>query len=430
MRRGGHEASFDYHRRMIEDVHRMDAYERALRARVRPGDVVLDLGCGTGILAMLAARCGAARVHAVESMPVARVARQLVAANGLEDRVFVHEADATRMAVIEPVDLVVSDFMGRLIVDDEMLDALAAAGRWLRPGGGFLPSRLRLHVAPVGGFRMPALDWVESSVCGVDLRPLAPYVQNESYGGDFHGGLLLAPPRLLGELVPPDPVTVLEGHLRFTLARAETLRGLIGWFDAELAPGVILTTGPDVETHWGQVLFPVPPVLVRPGDLVDARVRFVEEATWQYEWQVTVHRGDELVLEARLDTRDRPGERAVAPSPPPTGDPDEMNERGAAAWHAGRSAEALRLWEDAVRVLPARDRDSAPPIYENLGIAYLHQSQPLAAARAFLRALDGDPRSREQSLRLLVNAFTAAGRHADARRYQQLHDETFGTKER
>ena len=75
---------------MLADLHRMDAYERALRKLVRPGDVVLDLGCGTGILAMLAARRGA-RVHAVESMPVVHLAQQLVAHNRLD--VHVHHAD-------------------------------------------------------------------------------------------------------------------------------------------------------------------------------------------------------------------------------------------------------------------------------------------------------------------------------------------------
>src|SRR5262245_64695363 len=104
----GHRAPLNYHRLLIEDATRMDAYERAIRALVRPGDVVLDLGAGTGILAMLAARAGAARVHAVESMPVARLAAEIVAENGLADKVIVHEAEATALAPVEPVDLVIS----------------------------------------------------------------------------------------------------------------------------------------------------------------------------------------------------------------------------------------------------------------------------------------------------------------------------------
>ena len=70
----GHDASLAYHANLLSDVVRMDAYDRALRALVKPGDVVLDVGAGTGVLAMLAARAGAKRVHAVESLPVAALA--------------------------------------------------------------------------------------------------------------------------------------------------------------------------------------------------------------------------------------------------------------------------------------------------------------------------------------------------------------------
>src|SRR5438552_5763121 len=100
----------------------MEAFERAIRRLVQPGDVVLDLGCGTGILAMLAARRGA-RVHAVESTRVAALALELAAQNGLADRITVHRADAVTLPPVEPVDLVVSDFLGGFLVDDNMLPA-------------------------------------------------------------------------------------------------------------------------------------------------------------------------------------------------------------------------------------------------------------------------------------------------------------------
>src|SRR5262245_56005551 len=114
----GQLAPLSYHARMLADLHRMDAYERAIRRLVRPGDVVLDVGCGTGILAMLAARRGA-RVHAVEAQPVAHVAQKLVTHNRLD--VHVYHADICEMEPVEPVDLVVSDYLGVFLVDDQML---------------------------------------------------------------------------------------------------------------------------------------------------------------------------------------------------------------------------------------------------------------------------------------------------------------------
>src|SRR5215813_5909517 len=163
----GHDAPLDYHRRLLDDGHRLAAYERALRQVVRPGDVVLDIGAGTGILALLAARLGAARVHAVESMPIAAAARALARANGLGDRVVVHEADLREMPAVEPVDVVVGDFLGAFLADDLMLAAAAAATRWLRPGGRFVPKSVELFLAPVGDFNFPAVDFAASPALGV-----------------------------------------------------------------------------------------------------------------------------------------------------------------------------------------------------------------------------------------------------------------------
>jgi SAM-dependent methyltransferase len=409
----GHQAPLDYHRRLLDDPHRLDAFERALRALVRPGDLVLDAGAGTGILGMLAARLGAARVHAVESMPIARVARELVRHNRLDDRVIVHEADLVTLAPIEPVDVVVGDFLGAFLVDDRMLDAVAAAARWLRPGGAFIPSRVRLYLAPAGGFGFPPIDVAGGSIHGVSLRALEPHVLNANYRADLGPDLLLAPPALYADWRPDAPCDF-DAGVGFTLERAGRLRGLAGWFEAELAPGVTLSTAPGIETHWGQVLFPLPTAEVAAGERLEARLRFRDD---EWEWQA---RG------VTLETRERFGARPeVPPLPPAEGDPLDASDRGAAAREAGRTAEALACWEEAVRLLDPRD-PAAPAVYENLAVGCLDAGRPGDAARALLRALDGDAGSREPSLRYLVYAFHDAGRPADAARALAEYQRRYG----
>lgn len=428
----GHEAPFDYHRRLLEDAERLTAYERALRALVRPGDVVLDLGTGTGILAMLAARCGAARVHAVESMPIARVARALVEQNGLSSIVLVHEADAVTLAPIEPVDLVVSDFLGGFLADDRMSAAVAAAGRWLKPGGVFCPSKVRLKLAPVGSFLFQSIDLFECGFYGIDLRGALPYVLNTAFRSDFHPDWLLGPDAEYLVARPPRPAE-LDRTVELRLARSGRLRGIIGWFDATLAPGIVLSTAPGIDTHWGQYFFPITAVDALADDVLRARIRLVsEDPTLQWRWSGELNRDGRTISTFDLESEERLGERddpyhseqrvlAIDPELAWT-----LSEEAKAAFQHGKYQEAASRWEDAVALLAPDDRENAPPIYENLGIAYSFLHLFPAAIRAFERALDGQLASREQSLRLLITACASGGRPRDALRFRELYEQTFG----
>jgi len=289
MSEAGHRAPLSYHARLLGDVHRVDAYERAIRRLVRPGDVVLDLGCGTGILAMLAARRGA-RVHAVESMAVAGLAEELVARNGLADRVTVHRADARTFAPVEPVDLVVSDFLGCFLIDDRMLPAVVAAGRWLKPGGRFCPARVELMLAPVADLALPDVDVFADDFYGLDLRAARRYALGDCHRVSLPPSTLLAPPHRYHVYTPPEPPPRLDQTIAFSVARAGRLRGVAGWFVAELAPDVRLSTEPGVETHWGQYLFPIPAVEVLAGDVLVLRLALGDEggdATWRWSGAVT-----------------------------------------------------------------------------------------------------------------------------------------------
>jgi len=404
---------------MLADPQRMDAYERAIRALVRPGDVVLDLGAGTGILAMLAARAGAARVHAVESMPVARLAVELVRQNGLAGQISVHEADALTLPPFEPVDLVVSDCLGCFYLDDGMLPAVAAAGAWLKPGGRFCPARISLWVAPVGGFGFAAIDDWGDRYYGLDFGPARGQALATDYRCDLRPEHLLAVPALFAESLPPNGEAPSGLELSFTLT-AGRLRGFCGWFEAELAPGVTLTNAPGTETHWGQHYFPLPEIDVAAGERVALRLD-VREPEWRYEADIGGER-------YRWTSAGEPG-RGSEPRERPAdarAEIDALNERAAAAYAADRFAEAVAGWEQAAAWLGADVPDLAPPIYENLGLALLAAGRPVAAMRALLRALDGALTSRPQALAFLVRAAFAAGRRADGERYRELYEAAFG----
>ncbi len=301
MSEGGHRATLNYHARMLGDVHRVGAYERAIRRLVRQDDVVLDLGCGTGILAMLAARRGA-RVHAVESMAVAEIAEELVAANGLADRITVHRADARTLEPVEPVDLVVSDFLGCFLIDDRMLPAVVAAGRWLKPGGRFCPSRVELMVAPVGDLAVAEIDVFADDFYGLDLRAAERYAVAHCHRVNVAPSTLLAPAHRYHVYTPPEPAPILDGNASFSLASAGRLRGVAGWFVAELAPDVRLSTEPGIETHWGQYLFPIPTIDVLPGDVLALRLVLGDDrgdATWR--WSGSLMRAGETRSTFSLD---------------------------------------------------------------------------------------------------------------------------------
>lgn len=297
----GHHAPLSYHAKLLLDPTRMEAYERAIRVLVRPGDVVLDVGTGTGILAMLAARRGA-RVHAVESTAVAELARELVEHNQLADRVTVHHADLLRMEPVEPVDLVLGEYLGAYLVDDFMLPAVAAAARWLKPGGRWCPSRVRLALAPAD-VAVRELDVWDAPFYGVDLSPARAAALGECHRIDVGPTAPLGPGALFHAFVPPGPLGDCDHTLALTIERAGALRGLLGWFEADLAPDVVLASAPGIGTHWGQYWFPVPTTAVEPGDVVALRLRLDERADdliWR--WSGEVRRGHDVL--ARFDLAD------------------------------------------------------------------------------------------------------------------------------
>ena len=144
------EYSLHSHGSMIRDRIRTDAYARALEHVVRPGSIVLDIGAGSGILSLIAARAGARHVFAVEPSDIIELARELAAANGFAERMTFIQARSSGLTIPEPVDVIVSDLHGVLpLYRDHIPSIVEARSRYLARDGTLIPSRETLWAAPV-----------------------------------------------------------------------------------------------------------------------------------------------------------------------------------------------------------------------------------------------------------------------------------------
>ena len=127
------------HLGMMQDERRMNAYARAIRAVVRPGDVVLDVGCGAGVMTFLALEAGASKVFAVEPSAAIELARIVARENHISGATFLR-ADLREVELPGPVDVIVADLRGAVPVFRDSLAVLdLARRRHLAPGGRMIP---------------------------------------------------------------------------------------------------------------------------------------------------------------------------------------------------------------------------------------------------------------------------------------------------
>ena len=128
---------------MLQDQPRTNAYKAAFEALKEEdirGKVVLDVGAGTGILSLFAAKCGARKVYAVEASNIAAHTQQLVEENGFQDVIQVVQSKVEDAVIEEKVDIIVSEWMGFYLLHESMLKSvLAARDKWLKPEGIMLP---------------------------------------------------------------------------------------------------------------------------------------------------------------------------------------------------------------------------------------------------------------------------------------------------
>lgn len=302
--------AIDIHRKMVADDVRTGAFRASIAATVRPGDVVLDVGAGSGILSLFAAQAGAARVYGIERAPAAAaLARRIVADNGSDDRVQIIDGDAESALLPEQVDVIVSEWMGVFGVDENMLaPVLAARDRWLKPGGRMIPGPVTAWIAPVFDRAGAEATAFHARPYGLDLTALAPFGPDEAVW--LPDGVaeddLRSEPR---QLWVTDPATMPALHAsrpypaQLSFPLRGPVNGLATWFSAELPGSAELTNGPGApSTHWGQFLFPVANAAeAGPDDLLQVGFHCVPSPLGgsQYLWSSQIGDGPLEVHDTR-----------------------------------------------------------------------------------------------------------------------------------
>ena len=287
----------DYHRRLLQDTARTDAFRRAIAATVKPGSVVADVGAGSGILSLFCAAAGARRVYALEANPVtAALARQVIADNGFDATIELIANDALLIDLAEKVDVVVSECIGWMMYGGTMFGTLAdIRDRCLAPGGRVIPRAVTLFAAPV---ESPANNrnanfFRNERPFGFDVSAFAAAAQVYLTEVDEHA--ILAEPAVaaVANAETGYPSEAVDAELEFTIRRSGRLHGFALWFEADLCEGVVLTTAPGRPlTIWQHTFISTGGELVlSAGTRVGLHVqllRGLRSLRQRMEWTVTV----------------------------------------------------------------------------------------------------------------------------------------------
>jgi len=147
-------AHFGIHEEMLKDTTRTESYRDFIlnNPGVFKDKVVLDIGCGTGILSMFAARAGARHVIGIDQSEIIYQAMDIVRENGLENVITLVKGKAERVTLpVDKVDVIISEWMGYFLLFESMLDTvLLARDKWLKPKGCVYPDRCTICVAALG----------------------------------------------------------------------------------------------------------------------------------------------------------------------------------------------------------------------------------------------------------------------------------------
>ena len=285
---------------LLLDKARCDAYREAIRRVVQPGDVVVDLGAGTGLLSFFALQAGARHVYAIEMSDIADAAAELITANGFETRITLIRKNSKKVRLPERCDVLVTETLSTFCFDAENIIEFVADARerFLKPGARIIPESADTFLMPFSSDAFGA-GCFPPRYYELDFKPFSKRLFR-SYG------IVRASGQPFVALSDPAPVYHIDFRkdtanpektfAPFRITTEGRLDGFLGWFEARLCEGVSLGNSPFLPlSHWWQLYLPIhdqPHYEVGKTILLYVEPNITNgEARWKYAVQPAIPEG-------------------------------------------------------------------------------------------------------------------------------------------
>ncbi|XP_063786638.1 protein arginine N-methyltransferase 8 isoform X1 [Pseudophryne corroboree] len=260
-------AHFGIHEEMLKDEVRTLTYRNSMyhNKHVFKDKVVLDVGSGTGILAMFAAKAGAKKVYGIECSSVSDYSEKIIKANHLDNVITILRGKVEEVELpVEKVDIIITEWMGYCLFYESMLNTVIfARDKWLKPGGLMFPDRAALYVVAIEDrqYKDFKIHWWEN-VYGFDMTCIRDVAIREPLVDIVDPKQVVTNSCLIKEI---DLYTVKIEELAFTSAfclqvqRNDYIHALVTYFNIEFTKchkKTGFSTAPDAPyTHWKQTVF-------------------------------------------------------------------------------------------------------------------------------------------------------------------------------
>ncbi|KAF8971201.1 putative arginine methyltransferase [Flammula alnicola] len=311
-------AHFGIHEEMLKDSVRTGSYRSAIinNPHLFKGKTVLDVGCGTGILSMFAAKAGAKHVVGIDMSNIIDQAQKIIEANGFKDTITLVKGKLEEAELpIKEFDIIISEWMGYFLLYESMLDTvLLARDKYLKKDGLIFPDTATLYLAAIEDqeYKEEKINFWDN-VYGFDYSCIKDIALREPLVDTVEMKAVVTDPCLVKHI---DLLTAKKEDLTFEVPfslqcrRDDFIHAFLAWFDISFKCAhkpVNFSTGPHAQyTHWKQTVFYTPTTMtVHQGDKIEGRLACAPNARNNRDLDITINykvegEGEEQVVHYKM----------------------------------------------------------------------------------------------------------------------------------